>query len=95
MSWFVNPILVAARVCASKGRRGAALKVAVPSFLLSLCFLGVDTIAVPDGQTQSHIAPATGYTLWVLGTLVAMIAAVLVKPREAGDTQRPATPRSR
>ena len=83
LTWFVNPLLLAAWIQAWRGRGDSAVICAVAGFLLSLGFLAVHRIPVPDNGTMDHIVPGVGYALWVLSTLAAIAAAHQVGRIEA------------
>lgn len=81
VTWIVNPMLLAAWILAWRAR-SAATWFSAAAFLVSLVFLAVHTIPVPDNQTMRHIVPGTGYGLWVLSTLAAIVAAVRARATE-------------
>jgi hypothetical protein len=56
---------------------------ALLAVVLSLGFVLVRTIPVPDNQTFEHITPGIGYVLWVLSTLCALLAAGRIDRVEA------------
>jgi hypothetical protein len=75
LTWLVNPLLLASWVLAWRRRGGAAVTLALLAFVVSLGFVFVRTIPVPDNGTYEHIVPGAGYVLWVLSTVCALWAA--------------------
>ena len=83
VTWFVNPLLMLSWLLTWRRRGGAAVTLALLAFVLSLGFVLVRTIPVPDNQTFEHITPGIGYVLWVLSTLCALLAAGRIDRVEA------------
>ena len=89
VTWIVNPMLVAIWATVFVRSRGAAVIGALGTLAMSLGFLGVHTIPVPDGHTQDHIAPAVGYGLWVASAAVALVAAIVAALGGEREVVRP------
>ncbi len=88
LSWFANPLLVAAWFGLFQRERRMAMYASIGAIGLSLLFLSLRTIHIPDNNTLTNVLPSIGYFLWVSSMVCVVITAYRLQDNRGQTTNK-------
>lgn len=94
ISWFANIFILVTWFGIFTKRRSMAVIFSIITLCFSSLFFLTKEIAIPDGQTMTHVRVSYGAFLWIGSFVFAWLAAVSLRPGLLGnDLSEPASPK--